>query len=206
MRQAGEGSDEAVKELVDQYGGVIKIAVRKHLGDQLRRQFDSDDFMQTIWKSFFKSRSLDDKFESPEKLGAFLARVARNKVVEKHRRLRTTQSYNLDREQTATDLNPDRQHDGIGPTATPSQIAVAKEEIDRILAGQPAHMRQAFELRVSGMSFEEIGDRLGFNKDSVRRMFRRAKKLVDAKAYQEPDENDPNVTNESESSCDEGSE
>lgn len=179
LRQAGEGSDVAVQELVEKYGGVIRIAVRRHLSDQLRRQFDSDDFMQTVWKSFFSRRRDSDRFDTPDKLGAFLARVARNKVVEKYRRLQNTQSYNLDREQTATDLNPEHPHDGIGPSATPSQIASAKEQADRMFADQPAYLRQAIELKVKGLSNEEIGDQLGFNKDSIRRMLRRVKRQID---------------------------
>ena len=53
MQRLREGSDEAAWQLVEQYGEPIRRAVRRALSARLRPQFDSLDFVQLVWSSFF---------------------------------------------------------------------------------------------------------------------------------------------------------
>ena len=68
--------------------------VRARLPKKLRTQFDSLDFVQAVWQSFFAVRPLDSPdFAKVEHLRGFLAGVVRNKVFEQHRRLTKTEKY-----------------------------------------------------------------------------------------------------------------
>lgn len=54
MRRIREGSEDAAWELFEKYGGYIRRAVRRALNPRLRTQFESQDFVQMVWKSFFR--------------------------------------------------------------------------------------------------------------------------------------------------------
>ena len=76
MRRLGEGSQEAAWELVDRYGEDIRRTVRRVLCIKLRPKFDSLDFVQLVWNSFFRARANFDRFHRPEELAAYLAAMA----------------------------------------------------------------------------------------------------------------------------------
>src|SRR6202022_1858906 len=80
------------------YGHHILHVVRRKLHSKLRPKFDSLDFGQDVWASFFAAEPHDQRFESPSALAAFLAQVARNKVAEAFRTRLQRQKYNLNRE------------------------------------------------------------------------------------------------------------
>ena len=61
--------------------------VRRQLPRLLRSRFDSLDFLQSVWGSFFRRvRSGPTEFEDSRHLVAFLARAAKNKVIDEYRR------------------------------------------------------------------------------------------------------------------------
>ena len=55
MQQISMGSEDAAWELVERYGELIRRAVRRVLNKKLRSKFDSLDFVQLVWSSFFRA-------------------------------------------------------------------------------------------------------------------------------------------------------
>ncbi|MGO8745189.1 MAG: RNA polymerase sigma factor, partial [Thermoguttaceae bacterium] len=98
MQRVAEGSEEAARELVERYGESVRRAVRLAMNRRLRRMFDSVDFAQNAWGSFFRNRGRVERFETPQDLVQFLVCIARNKVIEEVRRRLGTAKSNLDRE------------------------------------------------------------------------------------------------------------
>jgi RNA polymerase sigma-70 factor (ECF subfamily) len=71
MEQLRQGSQDAAWELIEQYGPLVKRVVRRNLDHGLRSKFDSVDFVQAVWGSFFRNRTRLDKFAAPENLSPF---------------------------------------------------------------------------------------------------------------------------------------
>lgn len=170
MERLREGSDEAAHELLETYGSHIYRAVRRRLNQQLRSRFDSQDFVQAVWASFFANRAAVANFDDPASLTAFLSRIAANKVIEECRRRMTSKkdNVNLERPTDAFGHPSDRNLPSADPTA--SQVAIANEQWDRLVAGQPARYQRMLELRTQGATFEEIATTLGVNEKTVRRI------------------------------------
>ncbi|MHC5538064.1 RNA polymerase sigma factor, partial [Singulisphaera rosea] len=81
------GDEEAARELLTRYEAEVRLVVRRQLPRLLRSRFDSLDFMQSVWGSFFRRvRSGPAEFEDSRHLVAFLARAAKNKVIDEYRR------------------------------------------------------------------------------------------------------------------------
>ena len=143
------------------------------LDERLRAQFDSLDFVQMVWKSFFRVRDLTDRFKSPGELGAYLVTIARNKVGMEFRRRLLTQKYNVNRERP-----PNAEHargapdiDDSGPA--PIEVAIARERWHGLLRSQPAHYRRIIELKLQGHTCREIAHSLHLAECTVRRFLNR---------------------------------
>src|SRR6266550_6520621 len=87
LRRIQAGDDGAARELLTQYEAEVRLVVRRQLPRLLRSRFDSLDFLQSVWGSFFRRvRTGPAEFEDSRHLVAFLARAAKNKVVDEYRR------------------------------------------------------------------------------------------------------------------------
>jgi RNA polymerase sigma-70 factor (ECF subfamily) len=173
IRRVRAGSEEAAWDLVNQYGEAIRRAVRRVLNDKLRSKFDSLDFVQLVWNSLFRARGKLDQFERPEALAAYLAAMARNKVGMEVRRRMMTVKYNVRHERSLEQLRARECPDISGNQPLPDEIAIAREQWDRLLEGQPEHYRQIIHLRLQGHTFQSIAEAVHLDECTVRRFLKR---------------------------------
>jgi RNA polymerase sigma-70 factor (ECF subfamily) len=173
MQRIRRGSDDAAWELVERYGDDIRRAVRRLLNHKLRSKFDSLDFVQVVWASFFRARGRLEEFETPQALAAFLITMTRNKVVMEHRRRLQTEKYNVNRETELDDSPEDSPREISRDEPAPVSVAIARERLNRMLADQPQHYRRIIQLRLEGYSQVEIAAKLGLAESTVRRFLKR---------------------------------
>ncbi len=101
IARAKAGDDTAIREFLNRFEPEVRIMVRGRLPKSLRTRFDSMDFVQAVWQSFFTDlKGSSRQFENVHHLRGFLAGVARNKVFEEHRRLTRTKKHAMEREQS----------------------------------------------------------------------------------------------------------
>jgi RNA polymerase sigma-70 factor (ECF subfamily) len=173
MERVRQGSDDAVRELLDRYGPYVVWAVRQKLNKQMRSKADSVDFTQAVWASFFANRDHAERLDRPEALIAFLVQVAKNKVVDEFRRLFHTQKHNLNRERSLTGSAGFEAGRVAARIPTPSQIAVTNELRDKLLAGHPPHYQQILDYRRLGMTQEEIANRMQLSVRTIQRVMQK---------------------------------
>lgn len=168
MSRVRGGSQDAAWELLDQYSDLVLRVVRKRLPQELRRAFDSQDFVQVAWGTIFRHRTRLCRFETPADFIAFLAAVAANKVRAEVRRRLYHQRHNMNHERSL-----DQAADCVlAASPTPSQVAMAREQWFRILDNQPAHYQEIVRLRYLGHRSREIASRVGLDEGTVRRVLR----------------------------------
>src|SRR5271169_2188776 len=82
-----DGDEDAARELLRRYEAKVRLVVRRQLPRLLRSRFDSQDFVQSIWGSFFRRiKTSAIELDDTANLIGFLARAARNKVIDEYRR------------------------------------------------------------------------------------------------------------------------
>lgn len=174
LERVSEGSDEAAWELVERYGEAIRRAVRRTLDRRLRPKFDSLDFVQLVWSSFFRVRDRAQQFHRPEELVAFLLKMARNKVGMEARRRLKTEKFDVTRERSLdgmiTDPNDWRM---IRRQDTPSAVAIAREEWNRMIQGKPEHYKEIIRMKLQGHTCLHIADSLHLAERTVRRFLKK---------------------------------
>jgi len=167
--RARDGSEIDLRTLIDEYGDYIRRVVRHRLDARLRSKFDSLDFVQMVCKSFFSDPGGFDRFESPDRLIAYLAGMARHKVADEQRR-RTRRRNGTDREQ------PMAENLSLLPPAnetTPSHHAMAREAYEFFEATESERDREIMRLRCEGLTYDEVARRTGLHERTVRRIVER---------------------------------
>src|SRR5215510_13469031 len=143
LQRIQSGDEGAARELLQRYEPEVRLVVRRQLPRLLRSRFDSLDFLQSVWGSFFhKIRTGENDLNEEQNLIAFLAWAARNKVIDEYRRA-ATQKQDIRREERL-ETSPD-QEAGLAVGDTPSQLAQAHETYDRLRDFLPEDRRVILE-------------------------------------------------------------
>ncbi len=165
--QAGE--EAAARELLTRYEAEVRLVVRRQLPRLLRSRFDSLDFLQSVWGSFFRRvRGGPAEFEDSRHLVAFLARAARNKVIDEYRRA-GSRKQDMHREEPLW-VDGGRPKELAAAIDTPSQVAQAREVLGKLRDLLPEDRREIVALKVEGLSSKDIGERLGISERTVQRV------------------------------------
>ena len=173
MQRVREGSDEAVFELLEICEEDIYHTVRRKLNRQLRAKFDSEDFVQAVWATFFAHLSVISKFKSRDSLIGYLVRVAGNKVMEEFRRRLMTQKYNLNRECSLDEGNNIVAESVRSREPSPSDTVILKEQWNRSFGHLSPRDRRIVQFHANQMKGEEIAQELGVHKKTVYRVLRK---------------------------------
>jgi RNA polymerase sigma-70 factor (ECF subfamily) len=173
MRGVKEGDQQAARLLFERYGPHVLRVVRRRLNSRLRSRFDSIDFVQDVWTSFFLNEARRCQFDQPESLIRFLANMAYHKVVDGFRHQLVAQKNNLTLEHSFESSTCDQGRNLVGAEPTPSRYASAREEWSRLLRGKPAVQRGVVVLLAQGDSHKEIARKLGITVRTVTRIIRR---------------------------------
>lgn len=169
LNRIRDGDEDAARELLTKYESQVRMVVRRQLPRLLRSRFDSLDFLQSVWGSFFQRiRAGTAEFEDPRHLIVFLAKTARNKVIDKHRRA-ASRKADVRREEPLC-LEGTRPRDVIAKDDTASQVAEAREMFGRLRELLPEGRRAILELRAEGHTTPIIAERLGISERTVRRV------------------------------------
>lgn len=173
MQQVLTGSEEAAQELFRDYEPYLLKVIRRRLDKRMRSKFDSLDFAQDVWASFFAELPEKRSFASPEELVAFLTTLARNKVVDAVRRRVQTNKHDIDREQSLDDSRRFDKEKLPADQQTPSQIMMSQEEWPAFLSKLPLVYRQIFIMLREGITQEAIARELGLHPRTVNRIVMR---------------------------------
>jgi RNA polymerase sigma factor (sigma-70 family) len=167
MKRVQEGSQEAAKELHSLYGEHILRVVRYRLHQRLRSKFDSYDFVQDVWASFFTDIPHKHIFKSSQDLIGFLTEVARNKVAQAVRTRMQRQKFNVNREIPLDCLPEDTFPKAQG---SPSEGLKDQEEWLKFLQKLPLVHRRIFLLWREGKSSATIAEELNISQRTVNRV------------------------------------
>ena len=147
LRAVVVGEPGAAEDIVSEYGPHILRAVRRRMSRRLRDRFDSEDFAQAVWASFFGHLSVIERIETEGELAGFLGRMASNKVIDAGRRRRVRSEENV-ADGTLPLVIKDNRLQVSQPT--PSQFAMANEQWDNLADKEDDRSVNLLKLRRAG--------------------------------------------------------
>ncbi len=178
---AKDGDRAALEKLCRVYGERVHWIVRYRMGGEIRSKLDSMDVVQDAF--VLALQDLDDFTYRDE--GDFLrwmSGIVENRIRDNLKKLHAGKR-NIHNEVPLRDCMPTTKTSPAGAagpiaTTTPSVIVSQKEDLDKLekAIGQlRPEYREAIILRkIEGLSYKEIGDRLGKSTDAVGMLVSRA--------------------------------
>jgi RNA polymerase sigma factor (sigma-70 family) len=175
FRRMLQGSPEAADRLCRDYQSAIQRVVRRRLPPRLRSRYDSLDFVNDVWASFFANLPDSGLFDKPKDFVGYLARIAQHKVWEVQRQT-ATGKQDLERETSLENVEKAAPEGSLpGPDPTPSQIVGAEDEFEKMLRDRPPVHQQILTLLRHGSTYREIADQLNTTEKTIWRLIRRLK-------------------------------
>jgi len=163
------GSQEAARELLDRYGHHIRRVIRRRLEQKLRTKFDSLDFVQPVWATFFAHPRTPESFAGPEQLLQFLVTIANHKLTDGIRQFNASKR-DLDRECSLETLGNAPAEEMCSKDPAPSEVAIGKERFEQMLDDLPALQRSVVELLSQGKTHAEVARDLNISEKTIQRL------------------------------------
>jgi RNA polymerase sigma factor (sigma-70 family) len=174
LRRIQAGDDAAAAEFFRTYEPHVRRVVRARMRiPGMRRVSDSSDLCQVVLASFLVGSAVGRyNVEDTEAMKKLLARIAANRVIDLARKPEFRKPAVAVAGAGGTGVEV------VAPESTPaSQLALSEliKKADQLLTDVE---RPIAELRKEGLSWEEIGHRLGKSADAVRKSLDRAARRI----------------------------
>ena len=174
IASATRGEPAAIEDVLRAYLPRLQRFVHLRLGAQLRAREDTVDIVQSTVRELLEQSRFEWRGEI--EFRAWLFQAALHKILEKHRH-HAAQKRAPGRE-VPLDAQGSLAHDALRDVVSPSRIAMAKEDLQRLEAAfdrltEP--QREVLTLaRVVGLPHAVIAERLGKSEVAVRQLLVRA--------------------------------
>ena len=155
---------DATAEFVDRYLPHVRSAVRRRLSGNLRTRFDSQDFTQNVWLSFFRVAVDRVDIRDESALVAYLCQMARFRVIEEYRS-QSALKNDLNRV-----VSMDAGGEPTGREPTPSTAAIDDEEWRRLTANLPERERTMLRMLREGHTHSETAAAFHLSEKTVQRL------------------------------------
>jgi RNA polymerase sigma factor (sigma-70 family) len=174
LEQLRAGAATAAEEFVRTYEPYVRQVVRARLRVmRLRRVADSSDFCQSVMASFLIRVTVGEyDLAGSVELKRLLGRMAVNKVVDLARKPEFRTPVLALSAPGVKGVEP------IAPGPGPASQLAWKDMIEAVRARLTDNERSVSELRTTGLSWNEVADRLGEKPDAVRNRLNRAIKRI----------------------------
>jgi RNA polymerase sigma-70 factor (ECF subfamily) len=178
---AQDGGESALNQLCKVYGARVLWIIRLRMGRELRSQLESMDLVQDVLMSALKDLG-SFTYKTEGDFLRWLSRIAENRLRGHLQRLHANKR----------DIRKEVRLNGYGPTVedsfvaaldvvdstTPSVIMSKREELDKLAnaidALKPEYRQVIVLTKIEGLSYKEIGERLGKTSEAVRKLVSRA--------------------------------
>ena len=172
LREARQGSREALGELYSLYGARLLAFIRMRIGGDLRARVDSRDILQSaLLKSFQRIEQFEG--DTGATLMGWLMRIAENEIrdqVDYHHRQRRDADAAVPIDAGGVDL--------AAQVRSAFSEAVVSEEAERLGAAlralDPDHRDVIVLRKLEELSFKEVAARMGRSEDACRMLLARA--------------------------------
>jgi len=178
---AKAGDAAALDRLCRIYGERVRRILRFRMDRNLRVKLDSMDLVQDALLNAL--RGLEDfKYENEGDFLRWLVRIAQNTLGHQLEKLHAGKR-DIRREMRLDDCGPTTGGGFAGmpapiENATPSAIMSRKEDLDKLEKAldelKPEHKEVIVLTKVEGLSYKEVGERLGKTADAVGKLLSRA--------------------------------
>ena len=178
---AQDGGESAMNQLCRIYGARVLWIIRLRMGTELRSKLESMDLVQDVLMSALKDLG-NFTYKTEVDFMRWLSKIAENRLRNHLQRLHANKR-DIRKEVRFNGYRPTVEDSFVAAldavdTTTPSAIMSKREELDKLTraidALKPEYRQVIVLTRIEGLSYKEIGERLGKSSEAVRKLVSRA--------------------------------
>ena len=178
---AQDGDDSALNQLCKVYGSRVLWIIRLRMGAELRSKLESMDLVQDVLMYALKDLG-NFTYKTEGDFLRWLSRIAENRLRGHLHRLHANKR-DIRKEVRLNGYRPTVEDSFVAAldavdTTTPSAIMSKREELDKLAKAidvlKPEYRQVVVLKKIEGLSYKEIGDRLGKSSEAVRKLVSRA--------------------------------
>ncbi|MBL7187068.1 MAG: sigma-70 family RNA polymerase sigma factor [Phycisphaerae bacterium] len=178
---AQDGGESALNQLCKVYGPRVLWIIRLRMGAELRSKLESMDLVQDVLMSALKDLG-NFTYETEGDFLRWLSRIAENRLRNQLQRLHANKR-DIRKEVQLNSYRPTVEDSFVAAldavdTTTPSAIMSKREELDKLAKAidvlKPEYRQVIVMTKIEGLSYKEIGERLGKSSEAVRKLVSRA--------------------------------
>lgn len=178
---AQDGDRSALEQLCRVYGERVLWLVRFRMGRELRSKLESMDLVQDVLLSALTDLG-DFTYTSEGDFLRWLSRIAENRLRRNLKKLHADKR-DIRKEVRLDNYRRTRESSFVGnvepiDATTASAIVSKREELDELAKAidtlKPEYREALILTKIEGLSYQQIGDRLGKSSDAVRMLVSRA--------------------------------
>lgn len=175
------GNEPALEQLCRIYGERVRRIIRLRMGKELRSKLESMDMVQDVLMCAFRDFE-DFTYTGEGDLLRWLGQIAENRIRDNLDKLRADKRdirKEIPLQDNAATSNDDRARvPEPARNTTPSVILSKKEELDKLEKAidklKPEYKEVIIWAKIDGLSYKEIGSRLGKSADAAGHLLLRA--------------------------------
>ena len=178
---AQAGGESALDQLCRVYGARVLWIIRLRMGRELRSRLESMDVVQDVLMSALKDLG-NFTYKTEGDFLRWLSRIAENRLRNQLQRLHANKR-DIRKEVQLNSYRPTVEDSFVAAldavdTTTPSAIMSKREELDKLAKAidvlKPEYRQVIVMTKIEGLSYKEIGERLGKSSEAVRKLVSRA--------------------------------
>ncbi|MBW1851421.1 MAG: sigma-70 family RNA polymerase sigma factor [Deltaproteobacteria bacterium] len=178
---AQDGGESALNQLCKVYGPRVLWIIRLRMGREIRSKLESMDLVQDALMSALKDLGTF-KYKTEGDFLRWLSRIAENRLRNQLQRLHANKR-DIRKEVQLNDYRPTVEDSFVAAldivdTTTPSAIMSKREDLDKLAKAidvlKPEYRQVIVLTKIDGLSYKEIGEKLGKSSEAVRKLVSRA--------------------------------
>ena len=178
LRRIHDGDEDAARELLSRYEAEVRLVVRRQLPKLLRSRFDSLDFLQSVWGSFFhRVRTTPTEFDDGRHLVG-VPGLGRQEQGDRPVPPRREPEGRHAPRGAALGRRRSAQGGRRGRSRRPARSPRRTRRSSSSATSCPRSVGPLLELKADGLSSREIGQRLGISERTVQRVLEDLRRRV----------------------------
>ncbi len=173
------GDQKAAQALFDRYADRLLALARRRLSQRLASRVDAEDVVQSVFRTFFvRAKEGQYQLQHQDDLSKLLVRITVHKTlrqVEFHKAAKRDPGL----ETAQADPSHDRLQEVLDGEPTPEAAVAFVDQLEHFMAKLRPDEREILELRMQGLSNEEIAKKLGTYDRKIRRVLERVRGLAE---------------------------
>jgi RNA polymerase sigma-70 factor (ECF subfamily) len=198
LNGAKQGDPRAVNQLLDRHRRSVQRMVRMRLDQRIQARVGVSDVVQDVMVE--ANRRLRDYLENPTMaFHLWLRQIAKDRIIDSHRRHRVSAKRSVDREQAAMPLGEERSSlelaaQLLDPQLTPAAAATQRELAHRVEGSLAELGEQDGEIIImrhyEQLSNQEVAEALGLTEAAASMRYLRAIRRLRSLLYEPPSRDD----------------